>query len=409
MQLRRLLTWLLAVAVVLALAGTAAGLGQKGPQSYYLALGDSIAYGIQPGKGGAPPTFDTGYVDLFAARLRKLSPKLKLVNYGCPGESTVTFARGGCEWLRDGQKLHDPFRGAQLKAALSFLRAHKGQVSPITLTLWGNDLAPLSARGKGAPKAIASFASRFDSILEQLRSAAPTAEIIVTGAWNPEVDQVQEDRAAVPLARRSHRTNRSRFASTGRKDVCRSSTRPGTSDGSARSRTSARWAIRIRMTPDTGQWRTRSSLPPATRESPSRRGIPLLGAYGEIGDDLAEHRGVGVDVCQTLVRLVGGLGHEAPRAVRTVDEEVAVLVQHVVDDLEQQPELLAELVARPAAREREPRPPTEHNPTEAAKSRPVFSRCSTARSCTSPWMSRCCPPIMPSVASASSRVTSAVG
>jgi len=165
-QIRRVLvpalTALLAVTAVLALPGTAAGLGQKGPQRYYLALGDSIAYGIQPGKGGGPPTFDNGYVDLFAARLRKLSPKLKLVNYGFPGESTVTFARCGCEWLREGQKLHDPFRGAQLKAALSFLRAHKGQVSPITLTLWGNDLAPLSARGNGARKAIAAFASRFD-------------------------------------------------------------------------------------------------------------------------------------------------------------------------------------------------------------------------------------------------------
>jgi lysophospholipase L1-like esterase len=195
MQIRRVfgsaMASLLAVGVVLALAGPAAGLGQKGPQRYYLALGDSIAYGIQPGKGGQL-TFDTGYVDPFAARLRKLSPKLKLVNYGCPGESTVTFARGGCPWLREGQKLHDPFRGAQLKAALSFLRAHKGQVSPITLTLWGNDLAPLSAKGKGASKAIGAFASRFDSILEQLRSTAPTAEIIVTGAWNLEADQLKK-------------------------------------------------------------------------------------------------------------------------------------------------------------------------------------------------------------------------
>jgi lysophospholipase L1-like esterase len=195
MQIRRVfgpaMASLPAVAVVLALAGPAASLGQKGPQSYYLALGDSIAYGIQPGKGGQP-TFDTGYVDPFAARLRKLSPKIKVVNYGCPGESTVTFTRGGCPWLREGQKLHDPFRGAQLKAALSFLRAHPGQVSPITLTLWGNDLAPLSAKGKGAPKAIASFASRLDSILEQLRSAAPTAEIIVTGAWNLEADEVKK-------------------------------------------------------------------------------------------------------------------------------------------------------------------------------------------------------------------------
>ena len=188
---------LLAVAVVLALAGTAAGLGQKGPQSYYLALGDSIAYGFDPGKASRPSPSDTGYVDPFAAQLRKLSPKIAVVNYGCPGESSVTFARGGCPTLREGGKLHDPFRGAQLKAALSFLRAHKGQVSPITLTLWGNDLAPLTAKGKGAPKAIASFASRLDSILEQLRAAAPTAEIIVTGAWNPEVDQVKKTAAAL--------------------------------------------------------------------------------------------------------------------------------------------------------------------------------------------------------------------
>lgn len=182
---------LVTAAVVLALPGTAAIGGQGAPQAYYLALGDSIAYGMQPGKGGQPGAFDTGYVDPFAARLRKLSPKITVVNFGCPGESTVTFARGGCPWLREGQKVHDSFRGAQLKAALSFLRAHAGQVSPITLTLWGNDLAPLSAKGKSAPKAIASFASRLDSILEQLRSAAPKAEIIVTGAWNPEVNQVK--------------------------------------------------------------------------------------------------------------------------------------------------------------------------------------------------------------------------
>jgi lysophospholipase L1-like esterase len=196
MQIRRLfgtaLASLFAVAVVVALPGTAAGVGQKGPQSYYLALGDSIAYGYQPGKGGGPGAFDTGYVDPFAAHLRKLSPKIQVVNYGCPGESSVTFTKGGCPALREGPKPHDPFRGAQLKAALSFLKAHKGQVSPITLTLWGNDLAPLTAKGKGAPKAIASFASRLDSILEDLRSAAPTAEIIVTGAWNLEADKFKK-------------------------------------------------------------------------------------------------------------------------------------------------------------------------------------------------------------------------
>ena len=160
------------------------------PQRYYLALGDSIAYGFQPTKANAPPSaVDTGYVGLFAARLRKLSPKLRVVNYGCPGESTVTFTRGGCDWLKHGGKLHDPFRESQLEAAKRFLRAHPGKVSPITVTLWGNDLPlPLSQHAKRAPRAIASFGWRLTSILKQLRATAPTSEIIVTGAWNPEAD-----------------------------------------------------------------------------------------------------------------------------------------------------------------------------------------------------------------------------
>jgi lysophospholipase L1-like esterase len=170
------------------------------PQSYYLALGDSMAYGFQPTKkpGARPSVFNTGYVDVFAARLRKLSPNIRVVNYGCPGESTVTFTRGGCDGLKDGFKLHDAFRGSQLKAAESFLRAHPGQVSPITLTLWGVDLLPLSAKGKRAQRAIASFGSRFTTILKRLRTAAPGAEIIVTGAWNPEADKLAK---AEPLYR----------------------------------------------------------------------------------------------------------------------------------------------------------------------------------------------------------------
>ncbi len=168
------------------------------PQGYFLALGDSIAYGIQPAKvrAGLPPSgFNTGYVDVFAARLRALAPAIRVVNYSCPGESTKTFIAGGCPWLTGKRRLHDAFHGSQLAAALRFLRTHPGQVSPITLTLWGNDVAEFSDACKGdlvcvrarAPRAIAQFASRLSSILLRLRAAAPKAEIIVTGAWNTDV------------------------------------------------------------------------------------------------------------------------------------------------------------------------------------------------------------------------------
>jgi hypothetical protein len=119
------------------------------------------------------------------------------VNYGCPGESLVTFTKGGCPWLDEGKQLHDSFSGTQLAAALAFLRAHPGQVSPITITLWGNDISfleevchnKLRCIRKRAPHALASISSRLRSVLSQLRAAAPGAEIIATGAWNFEVDR----------------------------------------------------------------------------------------------------------------------------------------------------------------------------------------------------------------------------
>jgi lysophospholipase L1-like esterase len=190
--------WALAMAVAVS-GGTSHAAASPAPRGYYLALGDSMAYGFQPTKPGPPSAFDTGYVDRFAARLRKLSPEIQVVNYGCPGESAVTFVRGGCPWLGEKRKLHDAFRGSQLQAALSFLRAHPGQVSPITLTLWGNDVPlPLSQNAKRAPRAIAAFAPRLRSILQRLRAAAPQAEIIVSGAWNPEADRLED---AEPLYR----------------------------------------------------------------------------------------------------------------------------------------------------------------------------------------------------------------
>jgi hypothetical protein len=190
-----------AVLVVLTAGALGASSAPAAPQAYYLALGDSIAYGFQPAKArkGLPPSgFNTGYVDVFAARLRSLAPGIQVVNYGCPGESMVTFMKGGCPAIADGVALHDTFSGSQLGAALGFLRAHPGQVSPITITLWGTDLAGIEERchnklrcvRKRAPHTLSSLASRLRSILAQLRAAAPGAEIIATGAWNFEVDRL---------------------------------------------------------------------------------------------------------------------------------------------------------------------------------------------------------------------------
>lgn len=197
MALTKVLVAGTAAFVALALGATASAT-LRPPGEYYLALGDSIAYGIQPGKvnAGLPPSgFDTGYVDVVAARLRARAPSQQVVNYGCPGESTRSFVAGGCPWLAESRKLHDPFRGSQLAAALAFLRAHPGQVSPVTLSLWGNDYVELWDVCKGdfacvqkrVPRARAQFAARLAAIVRRLRAAAPDADIVVTGIWNFDV------------------------------------------------------------------------------------------------------------------------------------------------------------------------------------------------------------------------------
>lgn len=168
------------------------------PKSYYLALGDSIAYGFQTSKAlaGLPPeAFNTGYADLFAARLRQLRPRIATVNYSCPGESTTSFLLP-CIWKASGHALHNDYPGSQLGAALAFLAAHRGQVSPITLSLNGNDIneflltcppGDLACLQAGAPAAIAAYQTRLTSILRHLRAAAPGAEIIVVGAYDPDI------------------------------------------------------------------------------------------------------------------------------------------------------------------------------------------------------------------------------
>jgi lysophospholipase L1-like esterase len=200
---RRLTLALLLVAAAVSAAGAQRGAAREhaggpvfaAPGHYLLALGDSITFGMDPAKAtaGAPPSaYDAGFVDVFAARLRAVDRSLVVVNYGCPGETTTSFIHGGCPWTQGGHGLHDGHAGTQLEAALAFLHAHQGQVSPIMLNLWGNDAAALSSACNDRipcvksrfPAALAQFQNRLNQILHALRPAAPGAEIIVTGDWN---------------------------------------------------------------------------------------------------------------------------------------------------------------------------------------------------------------------------------
>ena len=124
-----------AVAAALAVAAAAltacSGPSQgPGPATYYLALGDSLSQGVQPDAAGASTETTQGYPDLVYAQLRRGHPTLKLVQLGCPGETTKTMIHGGiCRYPG----------GSQLAAAVAFLHAHRGHVLLVTIDIGAND------------------------------------------------------------------------------------------------------------------------------------------------------------------------------------------------------------------------------------------------------------------------------
>ncbi len=98
-----------------------------GPKQSYMALGDSLAFGYQPNKD-----FSHGYnVNLFAYLQKQgVTDKAFL---GCPGETSQTFIKGGCPGAPAGSP-------SQLSQAISYIKAHPGQISPITFQLGANDV-----------------------------------------------------------------------------------------------------------------------------------------------------------------------------------------------------------------------------------------------------------------------------
>src|SRR3954470_14222025 len=80
----------LIVALALVLTPTA----WAGEPRYYLALGDSLAVGVQPDATGQLKPTPQGYADDLHRLLRTFTPDLQLVKLGCSGETTSSMITG---------------------------------------------------------------------------------------------------------------------------------------------------------------------------------------------------------------------------------------------------------------------------------------------------------------------------
>jgi lysophospholipase L1-like esterase len=158
----------------------------KPPVSYYLALGDSLAVGVQPDAAGTSVETRSGYPDQLYATLRRSHPGLRLVKLGCPGETTATMINGGlCTYSG----------GSQLAAAASFLRAHRARVSLVTIDIGANDadgcISQLSFSGITGciRKSLPQAATNLTTIMKRLRQADPHGRIIAMSYYLPSLAQ----------------------------------------------------------------------------------------------------------------------------------------------------------------------------------------------------------------------------
>jgi len=178
--LRRLVIPVLAVLTLLsgsaAARATPSQTGVAHATGWYLALGDSLAAGYQPGRGDDRTG---GYAGQVRDALQRTSPKTSLVNLGCSGETTSSMVEGGrCAYDE----------GSQLAQAVAFLHAHARFTRLVTLDIGANDVARCGAQG--LPPAcvqggLGSVATNLPVILQQLRAAAPGVPIVVLNYYDP--------------------------------------------------------------------------------------------------------------------------------------------------------------------------------------------------------------------------------
>lgn len=145
----------------------------------YVALGDSLAAGYQP---GGSELRDSAYPALAANRLAGDGADLTLENLGCSGETTTSLLKGGkCDFEA----------GSQIAQAEKVLEAAKGNVGLVTIDIGGNDLLACVRGGASidtacVTKGVATVRKNLPTILDRLTAAAgKDVPVLVIGYYNP--------------------------------------------------------------------------------------------------------------------------------------------------------------------------------------------------------------------------------
>ncbi|HET7820913.1 MAG TPA: SGNH/GDSL hydrolase family protein [Ornithinibacter sp.] len=164
---------------------------------WYLAMGDSLAAGYQPGQGDDKTG---GYVGGVLDAVKADTAKTKLVNVACSGETVVTMVAGGrCAYDE----------GTQLAQSVEFLHAHSRTTRLVTIDIGANDVqrcvsrSPLGIDLVCIQQGLGDVQRLLPQVLAQLHAAAPGARIVVLNYYNPFLAAYLTGAAGQALAQQS--------------------------------------------------------------------------------------------------------------------------------------------------------------------------------------------------------------
>ncbi|MGH8980574.1 MAG: SGNH/GDSL hydrolase family protein [Acidimicrobiales bacterium] len=143
----------------------------KAKTQYYVSLGDSYSVGYQPSPTPGATAGYTGYV------ARKAH--LRLANFGCGGATTASILTvDGCTQPYGPAAKANAVAYAnktQAAAAVAFLRAHRGHIALITVSISGNDIthcATVSNPTGCVLTAVPEIEKNVTTLARELRAAA---------------------------------------------------------------------------------------------------------------------------------------------------------------------------------------------------------------------------------------------
>src|SRR5215213_557017 len=197
------------VAALSLLALPAAAQAATAKSSYYVSLGDSYAAGYQRFSATSARTTKDGFAYQVVGKAKKRGYSLKLANFGCGGETSVSILTRKTKCAGLGPGGVDYAGVTQATAAERFLRKHRGHVKLITVSIGGNDVTacakeanPVDCVGPAMEKVKANG----KKLLKRLRKAAGS-KIRIVGITYPDVilgswvgEQPNQDLAKLSVA-----------------------------------------------------------------------------------------------------------------------------------------------------------------------------------------------------------------